>query len=376
MRSWLVCALGSALAACHYSADYGGTMYQCNDGKCPSGYTCINAQCVAMLEGDSGVPVDSGGDSAARSWWNPAFTKRAQLTITNNATTTLGTGFPVMVNVNIAQLDAPGAVYDALRVVHFNSATNQWTEVTRYNEGGGSTHQMWFSLTAPLASSASTTEFWLYFGNPSPTVAPGSGSAVFDFYDSFSGTTVDATKWAIQGVPTEGGMNLTLKNGDSVHSLVQFAPGYAFATSMTAPTAAPRYWAGFQRQNDFTDADPWMIWVNRATSDSDFPPAGSAATIWGETYSTALGMTTPNWGTAKPLDGAKHWYTVQRHTDRIVYKYDEQVVSTYMLPANDTSMVQVRLANEGAGTIPFGMVHVRKAVWPDPTATIGTTEPY
>lgn len=35
------------VAACRIDTAYDGTMYQCPDGKCPPGFTCVNGQCVA-----------------------------------------------------------------------------------------------------------------------------------------------------------------------------------------------------------------------------------------------------------------------------------------------------------------------------------------
>src|SRR5437764_570666 len=42
MRSWLVPAL--LLGACRVHPDYSNTHYRCDDGVCPSGFTCIAGQ--------------------------------------------------------------------------------------------------------------------------------------------------------------------------------------------------------------------------------------------------------------------------------------------------------------------------------------------
>jgi hypothetical protein len=364
-------ALAMALVACHYSPDYSGTSYRCDDGICPSGFSCVNAVCVhpGAIDGGGGSDVAS-----ALPWWDPAFTMRAQLTISEVATDDLATGFPIGLPVDQSMIDPGSTNLDDLRIVYWDATAMTWTELNRYTELGGPTYMLWFDLNAPLASQQSTGAYYLYFGNPSPSAAPNAGSSAFDFYDSFGGAAVDTTAWALQGTPTTTNSDLVLTPGESVRTLKQFTPGHAMAFSLTAAPNQPRFWGGFQRQSDFTDGDPWLIWINRAATDTDIPPGYTPAQIWPETYVSAIGMNAAAPGPPETLDTSKHWYTVQRLVDRIVYKYNEVKVVETMLPATDNTTVQVRLANEGGVTILFGMAHVRKAVWPDPTITIGATE--
>src|SRR5213082_2676970 len=108
MRSWLVPAL--LLGACRVHPDYSNTHYRCDDGICPSGFTCVAGTCEANAQA-----IDGGGDDGPDAapdaltglpWWDPAFTKRARLTITNNSSTTMVTGFQVGVFVDLDVLDS------------------------------------------------------------------------------------------------------------------------------------------------------------------------------------------------------------------------------------------------------------------------------
>lgn len=376
MRSWPV-LVATLLGACHVSADYSGTRYECPDGVCPSGFQCVAGRCVMGQPGDGPLPDVSVPDAPPPplSWWDASFTRRARLSITDAAAQPLGQGFPIGAIVELSTLDAPGAASDDLRVAYLDPQTQTWTELTRYLELAGPTYDAWFKLQAPLAAGASTFDYWLYFGNAAPTSAPSNGSQVFDFYDGFGGSAVDTGKWTVQGAPSEASNNLVLHTGDSVRSNVQFPPGYAMEASMIAPAASPRFWIGWQRQTDFDDSPPWLIWINRDPSDSDFPPGGTAGTIWGEVNDPAAGPTAIAYGGAKPIDAAKHWYTVQRLADRIVFKYEEAVVSQIPLPGQDTQKLQIRLSNESTGKeLTLGAAHIRQAVWPDPIVTIGATE--
>ncbi len=364
------------LAACQVHPDYAGTHYRCDDGRCPSGYTCIADQCVTgATPGDGSIAdvigVDTADADTSLSWWDTSYGHRAPLEISDVAPDALPVGFQIGVHVDLGALDSPSASWDALRVVRWDGST--WTEKPRFLEGGGLVRTVWFSLDAQVAAGTTTGDYWLYFTNPSPTTAPSNGAGIFDFFDDFTGTTIDTTKWATLGTPTQNAI-ITLKPSDSVRTKIQFAPGHAVTGSMTAQPNQPRFWIGYQRVNDFTDADPWLIWMNRAANDSDAPPQANPATIWPETYLPALGMNNPDWGPAQTLDGTRHYYTVQRMVDRAIYKYDEQMISMFALPSNDTSSMQVRLSDEGGANITFGVVYVRQAVVPDPAVSIGATE--
>lgn len=54
--------VASLCAGCFVNIDFGGTTYQCTDGVCPAGYTCVNEMCVDNpSDGDSGVIIDGAG---------------------------------------------------------------------------------------------------------------------------------------------------------------------------------------------------------------------------------------------------------------------------------------------------------------------------
>ena len=53
---------------------------------------------------------------------------------------------------------------------------------------------IWFKLPSPLAPGAST-KVKIDYGDPSNTVTSGNGNGVFDFFDDFSSSVLDPTKW-------------------------------------------------------------------------------------------------------------------------------------------------------------------------------------
>ncbi len=304
------------------------------------------------------------------SWWDTAFTKRAQLAISNNAADPLAVGFPIEQKIDLATLDSPTATVDDLRVLYLDPSAHTWNELFRYINYGW----LWFDLEAPLDPSATTTDYWLYFGNPAPSNAASTGSKIFDFYDAFAGTAIDGALWAVNGTPSEGNNTLTLNSGDSVRTLATFGPGTAMFAEVTTPDN-PELWWGFQRMNDFLGSDPWMLWIERSTADTSYPPGVPPGNVWPE---VDIGGITPGIvaGTtaAHLLDGNHHFYTVQRLRDRVVFKYDEQDVYEYALPITYDVPLQIRLNSYGSVPVVFATIHVAQATWPDPTVAIGPTE--
>jgi hypothetical protein len=64
-QKWLRAALLTSLVAgwsgCAFDADYSRTRYQCDDGACPSGYTCRNQRCEPLSSGVAPGDLDGCG---------------------------------------------------------------------------------------------------------------------------------------------------------------------------------------------------------------------------------------------------------------------------------------------------------------------------
>ena len=76
-------------------------------------------------------------------------------------------------------------------------------------------------MLVPIAPNATDADYYLYYGNASPSPAPNSPGAVFDFYDPMSSATLSSS-WASFYPFTKGAQDVsnnfngTLKNGASI----------------------------------------------------------------------------------------------------------------------------------------------------------------
>lgn len=62
----LLLAAATLIAGCLLDIDFEGTRFTCEDGKCPEGFTCVEATCVAESGGEDGGAGDGGEVDAGR----------------------------------------------------------------------------------------------------------------------------------------------------------------------------------------------------------------------------------------------------------------------------------------------------------------------
>jgi uncharacterized protein DUF2341 len=301
-------------------------------------------------------------DAAPADWWDPTFRWRIPLTITNGSTAALGDGFQVGLHFDLDAEPCTGP-RDNIRIVYGNT-----TEVARVVDEVGTLEWTWFRLQVALAAGATSSEYWLYCGNPSPTPALADPTVVFEFFDDFLGTTLGPA-WMKQssvsvggGVVTLGGVGL-LDSG--ILTIKTWPAGTAvdYTVSIATPSGSD-FWAGFQ--NGFPDMQPWIQWWSETAG--DFRPD----------YASGPTDTAQFLGTNVPLDTAMHLWGVEYYGHVAMYRFDDNVAERHVhaTSANPPAL-NFRLHNHSATTpVEYGMARVRKAADPPPTVTAGAAETY
>ncbi|MFH0832828.1 MAG: DUF2341 domain-containing protein, partial [Candidatus Aenigmatarchaeota archaeon] len=79
--------------------------------------------------------------------------------------------------------------YGDLRFTYYNSSSNTETLLNHWIEND---NKVWVNVTSLLNNT--NTKIFMYYGNASAN-STSNGTAVFDFFDDFSGTAIDTTKW-------------------------------------------------------------------------------------------------------------------------------------------------------------------------------------
>jgi hypothetical protein len=363
-------------AACAVQVDFSGTAYRCGpDRACPNGYLCFDGECRDEFPGGDGAadstPIDGAvtpdgvADAAGVPWWDPAYLSRQALTIENQASVALAAGYQVGFMVPTNVLGASQASLNDLRVVAWDGAA--WTELPRVvDDYTGADPYVWMPTRQDLAAEESRQGVWIYFANaaaPAPTFGQGD---VMEWYDGFFGTTVNTTRWTVLGtVAIDASSDLTFAPGSSIRSNVTWGPGYAVDFSLEVPMWSARFWGGFQRSADFTDDQPWLIWISR-----------SGTKIWPEVKCTAAGVPNEVLGTTFDVTTVKTLYGVERYADHVGFRRNDVVVSTLALGSAWADPQQVRLTNESTDDLQVGHVRVRRVVDPAPVVVFGAVENY
>jgi hypothetical protein len=373
-HSYLVPLFLLSATACSVKVDYEGSSYACDppDGQCPLGFHCsLDGRCVRDDDDDGpadaspGPLIDAGGgtpDAAPQSepdWWDERWAHRRQLTIHNVSTDTLVSSYQVGVFIDLDGLLAPGEPTDSLRVMR-DEGPFGWTEVTRVIDDVGPPARVWIGVWDDLPAGQQDDDYWIYYGNPSPPDAPlDDPNGIFDFFAGFGAFN---PALAILGAATVLGGELRLDQNESMRTFDSWGPGFAVDFTMRMPLWSPRAWGGFQRNGDFLDDEPWMIWVTRSV-DVGF--------IWPEVLIFDTGQLAPFVGQLQTPGPDARQYSVERTGAHIRFRLDQTVTDTHVLGGAFADDQQVRLANEGDKPVFFDWMRVRQIVEPEPQLTIG-----
>jgi hypothetical protein len=162
-------------------------------------------------------------------WANDAWAFRKKVTLTNPTATVL-TNFQSYITLDTASLISAGKlrsdcndirVYDSTQV----QPQNFWVDAC--NSAGS---RIWMKLSF---SANEVKYFYIYYGNPQAASTQIDGSNIFEFFDGFSGSSVDTSKWNIvdaTGWSVSNGQLIGTNTSGRITSLPTFGNGYVLET--------------------------------------------------------------------------------------------------------------------------------------------------
>jgi hypothetical protein len=141
-------------------------------------------------------------------WWNTDYDYRRQVTIVNNAASTLNAGYSVCVTMDTASLILAGKVLasgDDLRIIYWSGST--WNELDRDTiDVNSASTQIWFKTQAAIEANGVDSNYYAYYGNPSSGSPPANKSNVYLWFDDFNrANKPDITTETAYSVKTGGG---------------------------------------------------------------------------------------------------------------------------------------------------------------------------
>jgi len=144
-------------------------------------------------------PVNVTVNAASGTWWNPAWTRRVQLTLNNSGQAETLADFQLLVTLTAARISYADTLAGGADIRFTDSAGNPLAhEIESWNPGG--TSYAWVRVPSISASSA-TGYIYMYYGNPAASAAE-NAAGTWSGYGAvwhLDGDAVDSTANANNG---------------------------------------------------------------------------------------------------------------------------------------------------------------------------------
>ena len=127
--------------------------------------------------------------------WLSGWSYREPITITERSGTNL-TDYQVLLTVDTQSLISDNKLQSGCQDIRFTKDDGS-TPIPYWTESGRNTSSTEIWVKVPSLPASSTKTILMYYGNPSASAAS-NGTATFEFFDDFEGTSLDTSKWTKQ----------------------------------------------------------------------------------------------------------------------------------------------------------------------------------
>jgi hypothetical protein len=332
---------------------------------------------VTATSGDAGNP-DAPPDVAADANVDAntaTFLHRRRITIHNGSNVTLPAGFTIDVPfpplANLVLLGKVKADFSDLRVI--GDTVGERDRIVD-PPAGPAPVAFHFSLGAPIAAGATSSEYAVYYSYAQAGAAPAVGTNVFPVYDDF--TTAISNVWMKHDAPAVSGGNLVLRAGHTdALTTTASADNIPIVSAITLiasvpnpdsnPTVQPEgtffYWFGYQHTGDFTASDPWVVWIARGKSGL------------GAEQKSPVGCEAGCEPTPGTQDTAAHYYRIERDPGETRFYRDAAAAVTITVQNTEDYSLMVR-NYMATSDLDIDWIRGQARVTPDPTVALGGEE--
>ncbi|EMR75211.1 protein of unknown function (DUF2341), partial [Thermoplasmatales archaeon SCGC AB-540-F20] len=138
------------------------------------------------------------------SWWNTGWSNRKAINL-NVSSGSTPTDYQVLLNITYES--DMNSNFSDIRFINYSDNTTEldyWIE----DKSDGNWANIWIKIGSSI-STTNQTYAWMYYGNPSAE-SNSNGSATFEFFDDFPGTSLDISIWTATGSATvNNGITIT-----------------------------------------------------------------------------------------------------------------------------------------------------------------------
>ncbi|HSN29017.1 MAG TPA: hypothetical protein VLT45_22170 [Kofleriaceae bacterium] len=348
----------------------------CPDNVCPTGLVCSPATHTCEITGqtaDASTPdavPDANVDADIST-----FRHRRRLTIRNLSTQEMPAGMTVSVPFSVlSTLVSTGkakADFSDVRVI--GDSVGERDRIID-PPGGPAPVIINFSLGAPIAANATSTEYAIYYAYAAAPPAPANGHNVFAVYDDFASGISNA--WLENDGPVIANGQLVLRAGHtdaitttaasdnvpivSAVELVATVPN-PNSDATVQPEGTFWYWFGYQHTGDFSASDPWVVWIARGKGGI------------GVEQKSPVGCETGCAPAPGTQDTAAHYYAVTRDLGQTRFSRDTS--TTIVIGVQNTADYSLMVRNYMATSdLDVDWIRARARVNPDPSVAVGAEE--
>lgn len=191
------------------------------------------------------IPACAGAAAPDGEWWDTAYAYRQHLSI-DPGNSDLSVGYSTQVSFNhAAEVAANRALANGndVRIVRWNAATSSWTELHRVldpqSAWNTASTTLWFANAELIDDAETSTDYYIYFGNATPSAPLQDPEQVFLLFDDFASTSLDTNRWTSTGSPSVASGVLSLPVNASIRSQDSFDTGTVWEARLSVPSTLP-----------------------------------------------------------------------------------------------------------------------------------------
>ncbi|MCW1307591.1 MAG: DUF2341 domain-containing protein, partial [Candidatus Nanoarchaeia archaeon] len=286
-----------------------------------------------------------------------AFNYSYRISIDNTKNPNTLTNYPVRIVVDTYTLISQGKMRSDCGDIRFSTSSNDWNVATGlpyWIESGCNTLNTVIWVKVPSIPASSTTTIYMYFGDPSVT-SISNGDETFSFFDDFTSSTLNTSKWNISGNHSLYYGQIHLRPNSTLTSNLTFSSSnilefYTYVISYSGTSAYLGYF----------NSSSYYAYLYFYGYDCNFTVAAA-----GSEKKVGLGY----------IGDWYKWGIVQRSTS-YWYLYKDYSLNNTILISSSYQPYKIHFNISNSGYIYLDWVRVRPYSYPEPSTSVNYTIRY
>jgi hypothetical protein len=177
----------------------------------PNGLAGLTINGTLLIPSLNDPSYQEVGEETSGTPWLSGWSYRRTVYVDNSFSSTSLTNFQIIIRLNTAYLISQGKMRPDCGDIRVTDSSGNLLPIWIDPD----TKNMWNTkiyVKVPSIPAGSVVTLYLFYGNPGVTDVS-DGNSVFDFFDDFSGTTLDENKWTAARWTGTGSWSVTVGNG-------------------------------------------------------------------------------------------------------------------------------------------------------------------